>query len=303
MRFTLLYPFYGAAAEASWASPSAIGRIAVEAERSGFNAIAFTDHPAPSRDWLDSGGHSALDPFGALCFVAGVTSRIKLMTFVAIASYRNVFVLAKSAATVDLLSGGRLILGMGAGYLEREFRATGAQFEARAAQLDECVRVLPRILSGETITYAGRTFDAQDITVSPAVAREIPIWVGGNSSRTRRLVAEQCHGWAPLMMGGERAQRSGTQALPDLDELKAGISDLHTMAQAAGRDQGLAIQILAHAGRLSSDTIDGPAQLEAVRALASAGVTDYVVRPLPGAPEQVIDVISRYGTEVIAQCR
>jgi len=101
-------------------SPDATKRIATTAERLGYGAIGFTDHPAPSNRWVESGGEGAAELFTSLGFCAAVTSTVRLITYVLLPTYRNPFVTAHQAATLDHLSGGRLTLGLGTGYLKSE---------------------------------------------------------------------------------------------------------------------------------------------------------------------------------------
>src|SRR5690348_8441543 len=118
-------------------SAHAIAAISLAAEQAGFFAVYVTEHPMPGDDWLATGGHHALDPFVALSFAAAATSSIRLQTNLAVPAYRNPFLLAKSVASLDHLSGGRVILGVGAGYLEPEFRALGVDYAERNALTDE----------------------------------------------------------------------------------------------------------------------------------------------------------------------
>src|SRR5687768_6448328 len=115
----------------------ALDVVARAAERAGFDGLSLTEHPAPGARWLTSGGHQSLDPFVALGFIAAATERLHLVTHVVLAPYRNPFLLAKAAATLDKLSGGRLILGLGAGYQKSEFFALGVSLDERAALFDE----------------------------------------------------------------------------------------------------------------------------------------------------------------------
>jgi alkanesulfonate monooxygenase SsuD/methylene tetrahydromethanopterin reductase-like flavin-dependent oxidoreductase (luciferase family) len=123
LQFTLEMP-----AGTEFATASAIQRLAAALEDAGFWGAGYTDHPAPSRRWLDSGGHATLDPFAALSFLAAVTARLRLMTYLAVLPYRNPFLTARCVATVDRLSGGRFTLVAGCGYLKSEFAALGCQF-------------------------------------------------------------------------------------------------------------------------------------------------------------------------------
>ena len=102
-----------------------LDEVARAAERAGFDALSLTEHPVPGARWLSSGGHQSLDPFVALGFAAAATEQLRLLTHLALAPYRNPFLLAKAAATLDRLSGGRLTLGLGAGYQKSEFLRPG----------------------------------------------------------------------------------------------------------------------------------------------------------------------------------
>src|SRR5206468_1337105 len=106
-----------------------VSELAIAAERAGFHGFACTEHPAPTARWLRAGGHQTLDPFVALGHVAAVTTELRLLTHLAVLPYRNPLVLGKAAATVDRLSNGRFILGVGVGYLKAEFHAVGTDFE------------------------------------------------------------------------------------------------------------------------------------------------------------------------------
>jgi probable F420-dependent oxidoreductase len=176
-----------------------VADLAIAAERSGWNGFAFTEHPAPTAKWLATGGHQSLDPFAALAHVAAVTTRLKLLTYLAVLPYRNPASLAKSAATVDKLSNGRFILGVGTGYLKAEYFALGVDFEERNTLFDEALDVLPLHWSGEPFDYEGTHFNCRGTIGRPTpVQRPIPIWIGGNAKLTLRRVAERAQGWMPL---------------------------------------------------------------------------------------------------------
>src|SRR5690349_15054263 len=148
-----------------------VGEIAARAEAAGFDGLSFTEHPAAGVNWLTHGGHQTLDPFVALAFAAAATSRLRLLTYLAVLPYRNPFLLAKTAATLDRLSGGRFTLGAGTGYHKTEFFALGVDFDERNALFDETLDVLPRAWSGEPFSYRGRHFDARDVIQRPRPRR------------------------------------------------------------------------------------------------------------------------------------
>jgi alkanesulfonate monooxygenase SsuD/methylene tetrahydromethanopterin reductase-like flavin-dependent oxidoreductase (luciferase family) len=111
----------------------AVREMASALERAGADACCATDHPAPSAEWLHTAGlgHDALDPFAALSFIAAASTRLMLQTAIVVLPYRNPFIAAKAAVTVQTLSGGRLILGVAPGYQKPEFEALGVDFHKR----------------------------------------------------------------------------------------------------------------------------------------------------------------------------
>lgn len=205
--------------------------VAKAVEAAGWDGLAFTEHPAPGYRWLaEGGGHQTLDPFVALGAAAAVTERIKLLTYLAVVPYRNPLLLAKSAATVDLISKGRFILGAGTGYLKGEFFALGTNFDERNELFDEALDVLPLHWSGERFSYQGKHFDARDSIARPSPKRPIPIWLGGNAKITRRRVANKAQGWMPMSGPAEMATTTRTAHLAGLDEIGAAIRELKEMA-------------------------------------------------------------------------
>jgi probable F420-dependent oxidoreductase len=205
--------------------------VARAVEAAGWDGLAFTEHPAPGYRWLaEGGGHQTLDPFVALGAAAAVTERIKLLTYLAVVPYRNPLLLAKSAATVDMISKGRMILGVGTGYLKGEFFALGVDFEERNAMFDEALDVLPLHWSGERFSYEGKHFNARDIIARPSPRRQIPIWIGGNAKITRRRVATKAQGWMPMSGPAEMATTTRTAHLAGLDDIGEKIRELKEMA-------------------------------------------------------------------------
>jgi probable F420-dependent oxidoreductase len=205
--------------------------VAKAVEAAGWDGLAFTEHPASGYRWLaEGGGHQTLDPFVALGAAAAVTERIKLLTYLAVVPYRNPLMLAKAAATVDMISKGRMILGMGTGYLKGEFFALGVDFEERNKLFDEALEVMPMHWSGEPFSYQGIHFNARDIIARPSPRRNIPIWIGGNAKITRRRVATRAQGWMPMSGPPEMATTTRTAHLSGLDDIAVAIRELKDMA-------------------------------------------------------------------------
>ncbi|MDH3685731.1 MAG: TIGR03619 family F420-dependent LLM class oxidoreductase [Myxococcales bacterium] len=216
----------------------AIAEMARAAEGAGFDACFVTDHPIPEEAWLASGGHHALDPFVALAFAAAATSRIRLHTNLLILPYRSPFLTAKAAATLDVASGGRLILGVGAGYLAGEFAALGVDRNRRNELSDEALAALKQAWSGTAFEAAGH-----DVAALPAPAQRPhpPIWIGGNSKRAIRRAVENAQGWAPFPAPAAVAERTGTAAIASLDDLKPRIAYARAHAEKVGRAEPLDI--------------------------------------------------------------
>lgn len=160
MKFTLEYPIESPTATDGFLHPQAIRQVCQQAEASWFSAVALSEHPAPSAKWRRRGGHDTLDPIAALGFMAGVTSTVKLVTNLYVLPFRNPYLSAKALTSLDLVSGGRLIAGVGAGYLRSEFAALGVDFDRRAELLDEALAALWSIWMDPEIPVAGSDFGA-----------------------------------------------------------------------------------------------------------------------------------------------
>jgi probable F420-dependent oxidoreductase len=184
------------------ASPSdTVVELAKAADELGFDFITAQDHSVAPRKWSDEGGGQTwYEPFVVLGYAAAVTKRVRLLTDVVIVPYRSPFQLAKISASLDQLSGGRLILGLGVGYLEEEFRILGARFENRGAVMDDSIEVLKRCWTEEWVDVSTPYFEAKDVSISPQPLQQPrpPIWIGGNSWRALRRAVEHADGWTPF---------------------------------------------------------------------------------------------------------
>src|ERR1700739_400697 len=181
MRFAITPPMHTPPYKPELVTGEGIATVAAAAEAAGFHGFGFTDHPAPSQRWLEAGGHDALDPFVALGFAAAHTTTLRLIPNIVVLPYRNPFVVAKSGATLDLLSGGRFTLAVGVGYLKREFAALGVDFEDRAALFDEALDAIRAIWTTDDVSFEGKHFSAAGITAHPRPISQPPppIWIGG----------------------------------------------------------------------------------------------------------------------------
>ena len=240
MRYTVGIPVDHVDAAAEFVTGDAIAEMAAAVEAAGLDAVHVTDHPAPDDRWLAGGGHHAQEPLVALAFAAAATTRIRLHTHVYVAAYRNPFLAAKSVATLQNLSGGRVILGVAAGYLRPEFAALGVDFDARNDLLDESIALMRRVWSEAGVGVESAGYRARGVTQLPH-PEPIPIWIGGNSTRAMRRAVEVGDGWSPFPNPPAAATAVKTPAITNLDELAARLGAAKDYAEQVGRATPLAI--------------------------------------------------------------
>ncbi len=295
MQFVFHYPFNdGAATDMLDAGP--LTDVARVGEQAGFHGMALTEHPIPDAAWLESGGHQTLDPFVAFGAVAAATSRLRLITHLCVAPYRNPFMLAKAAATVDKLSGGRFVLGIGTGYLETEFDAVGVDIDERNALFDETLDVLPMHWSGEPFSFRGRHFEARDVVALPKpVQNPIPIWIGGNSKLSRRRAAERAQGWMPLS-GGPPGMSIRTPNIGSLADLAEMITEMRQAAAAAGRSEPIDVIYAYHVPSLATPADNADVHREALAEMEEAGVTWVLVTPPTRSPAATFEFLEAFGS-------
>jgi probable F420-dependent oxidoreductase len=197
----------------SISGPDALVQAAQAAEAAGFDSLWASEHvvlpdpqaPPSPMDPRDP----ALDPLLALSWAAAHTGNIRLATGIVILPQRNPLVLAKQVATLDVLSGGRVMLGIGAGYLEPEFRAVGANFAERGAVTDEYLDAMGTLWYDEKPEYHGLFADFASIDAHPRpVQRPIPLVVGGHSAPAYRRAVARAHGWYGYGLGPQQAAES-----------------------------------------------------------------------------------------------
>jgi probable F420-dependent oxidoreductase len=290
--------------EGGFLSIDGIGQMAQAAERAGLDAVFVTDHPAPSRRWLDGGGHATLDPFVALTVAAAVTTRLRLHTHILVLAYRNPFVVAKSVASLDCLSGGRFIMGIGTGYLKPEYAAVGAPFEERGALTDEAIKVLRMAWTGQPVAHTSKYFSARDTCVLPTPAQSpLPIWAGGNSARAIRRAVELCEGWSPFPVSGVVANSTRTEELASIEQLRDKIRFARELCASTGRRAPLDICISSfRSGTMKPEARANTAQLvDEYAALAEAGVTWTTVSVPSPSRAAYIENVQWLGEEVVAK--
>ncbi|WP_019875870.1 LLM class F420-dependent oxidoreductase [Sporichthya polymorpha] len=290
MRFTVDYPVSAPGYDPAILRPEGMATIARTADELGYGALAFTDHPAPSQKWMDAGGHESLDIFSALGFCAAHTTRIKLMTYLLVLPYRNPFLTAKGLITLDLLSEGRVIAGVGTGYLRSEFRALGADFAARNALFDEALAVIRGVFRQSPFSFAGEHVQAADVAALPRPVQPggPPLIVGG-ASRVARERAARLDGWTPLITTPEEAASIRSPQISTVEELGAQIAEVR---EAAGRD--LFLQTHTPQTAYLSGGFSVEEHRDHLGRLAEAGVGHFVVRPTGASVEAVVDELHTY---------
>ena len=185
--------------------PTKIRDWAQAAEGLGYHCIEVADHvfgAAPRGDWKPV--YSELDPFHetftTMAFLAACTKTIKLCSGVLILPQRQTGVVAKQAAEVDILSGGRLRLGVGVGWNHVEYEALGTEWKTRGARQAEQIEVMRRLWTEDLVTFSGRFHNLVDVNLLPVpVQRPIPIWFGGSSDAVIKRAARIGDGWMPIL--------------------------------------------------------------------------------------------------------
>lgn len=304
MRYTVTHPLHGHPYDPGLVTGAGVAAVATAAERAGFGGFGFTDHPAPTRRWLESGGHDALDPFVATGFAAAHTTTLRLIPNVVVLPYRNPFLVAKAGATLDVLSGGRFTLAVGVGYLRGEFAALGVDFDDRGAVFEEALEVIRAVWTGDDVTVEGRHVTARGITAHPRPVSDPhpPIWIGGNTAAARRRAARFGAGWCPFPAPAVLAQTARTAPMETLADLGAAVDDLRRRCEALGRDPGGLDVTFANAlgGTPGTDGFDAAAYLAGIEELAALGVT-WLQVPVPGdGLAHALEAIDQFGREVIA---
>jgi probable F420-dependent oxidoreductase len=299
MQHWVTYPIVTHPMNPELGSKDGLIRFARAAEAAGFGGIGFTDHPAPSHKWLTAGGHDALDPFAALAFVAAVTDQIRLIPNIVVLPYRNPFLVAKSAATIDALSGGRFVLSVATGYLRSEYRSLGVDFEQRNELFDESLAVLRGVWTSDEFAFEGSGFTASGVSANPKPAR-VPIWIGGNSKLTRRRVAAVGDGWNPFPAPPGLAQTARTPQLSGLDDLAPMLDFLWAEVERNGRRRD-ELDIAFGTGEPGPGTgrFEADAHLAALDRMGDLGVTWNGVSVPGDSLAHAIEAVEQYGTEVI----
>jgi probable F420-dependent oxidoreductase len=301
MKYTVTLPTDQVGQAGEFITAPAISEMAAAIEAAGFDACNVTDHPFPPGEWVNAGGHHSLDPLVTLAVAASATTRLRLHTNVFVPAYRNPFIAAKGIATLDNVSGGRVILGVAAGYLAGEFAALGAPYQDRGAALDSAIHAMRLAWTGQEVVDDGAGWSARSNVMlprPPAAARP-PIWIGGNSRAARRRAAAVGQGWSPFPARRGLAAATGTAELDSPDALRRGIDELRSEAERHGRTEPLDICMTPFSHPHDRPALDPKRLADEAAELAGLGVTWLAVR-LPSANRaDFLRNVERFGDQVI----
>jgi probable F420-dependent oxidoreductase len=217
---------FGLPVSGAWATPDNISRFAELAEASGYSSLwTFQRLLVPEGSAMEPVYHSVLDPIAAMAYAAAVTSRIRLGVAVINAPYVSPGYLAKQAASIDVLSAGRLDLGIGLGWMPEEFAMTGGSMERRGARTAEYVKVLRAIWGTQPVEFRGDFYTVPRGTALPRPVQPggPPVLLGGTAPVALRRVGRISDGWV-------------TSSRADLSKISESIRIVHDAAAAAGRD-------------------------------------------------------------------
>lgn len=218
MKFGLRLPTW-AFAKAPHHEYRRIVEFARRAERLGFDALWVVEHLLTAPGLY---GASWLEPMMALAYAAAVTERIKLATGILVAPLRHPLVVAKEVATLEALSCGRTMLGVGLGWDEREFASLGIPLTERGGRLDELLEVLPRLLTERDVKHAGRYYHFEGVSIDPQLDRVPPIWIAGGGKVATSLSRDPTSIAEPVLRriarhGHWMSRGAGTQATVKAD--------------------------------------------------------------------------------------
>ncbi len=238
MKVNVFLPFDQIQDPVQFTTQAAVTEIGAVLDRTHFNAGMVTDHPAPTGRWLDAGGHFAQDPFVMLSLLAGVTHRIRLQTGILVLPYRNPFVVARAVSTLDVFSGGRVALSVGAGYLKGEYKALGVDFDRRNEIMDEYIAAMKAAWTNDEFTFQGTGYEAlgNRILPRPIQRPHPPLYVGGNSRRAIRRAVEMADGWNPFLATGPLSSTSRTADMAGEADLAEGMAYMRAHCEKVGRE-------------------------------------------------------------------
>lgn len=303
MPFTLSvnFPFDHIHLGQEFGTVDAVRECAQAADEAGFWSGTVTDHPVPSARWLDAGGHYAQDPFVLLSMVAAVTTRLRVQTNIVVLPYRNPFVTARAVSSLDSFSGGRVVFGIGAGYLKAEYKALGVDFDNRNDLMDEYIRAMKLAWTGEDFTFEGTGYTAlgNRMLPTPAQRPHPPLLIGGNSKRALRRTAEFGDAWHPFFVPKMVTQTARTADISSDEDILAAIAYMNDHSAAIGRAEPPKViasgTFTIKPGWSAQEALDNYAHMKELGAHGSGASVQTESRA------EWCDEVRKFGEEVIAK--
>ena len=302
------------------AQPATLRRIAEQAEAWGFGYLTVSDHIVipkqvepnyPYSDtgrftWLEMGGTDCMEQFTVMAWLAAATTKIRILSSVIVVPHRNPLFMAKSLATMDLLSGGRIAVGVGAGWMREEFEALGVpDFDARGRVTNEYIEAMKAVWTQDAPAYAGEfvSFGNIDTDPRPVQTPHPPIWIGGESLPALRRVVSHGDGWYPF--GSNPKFRMDTIAA-----FETRRDRLYGLAEATGRDPAtiaLAYNCAFHNeaaqqrpdGTRLSFTGTPEQRADDIKAFEAAGVSAMVLNLTANDETAMLDRMEAFSKEVM----
>jgi probable F420-dependent oxidoreductase len=302
-------------------SRAAYRSVAQAAERAGFAFLSVNDHivvpvkldsPYPysaGGQWSAAEQGHCLEQLATLSFLAGCTERLRLLTSVMVVPHREPILAAKMLATIDVLSEGRLIVGVGAGWMAEEFRLLGAPFAERGAATTEYLEAFKALWTMDRPAYRGEHVAFGDLIFEPKPIQKPhpPVWIGGESKAALRRLVRVGDAWYP-------GNNNPAAPLDTPERLTAGLSELRKLAREAGRDPasiGITLLVQGAYDWQPARTRDGSARAfftgtsaemaADCATLAGLGIGHVGLRASGTTMPEVIERIERFGAEVIAR--
>jgi probable F420-dependent oxidoreductase len=197
-----------------------LAEIARTADRLGYHHLTCSEHVGVPQSVAETRGVTYWDPLATFGYMAAVTEQIRLVTNVLVLAYHHPLEIAKRYGTLDVVCGGRLILGFGVGSLKEEFDLLGAPFDDRGPRGDDALKALRASLGRREPSYRGPFYDYGGFVIDPcAIQQDMPFWIGGRTLRSLRRAVALANGWTPFALAGEQvaAMLARVDVPPDFD--------------------------------------------------------------------------------------
>jgi probable F420-dependent oxidoreductase len=301
MKINAILPFDHIDRPDEFNTMDAVREVGAAVERSGFAGGNVTDHPVPTGRWLDAGGHHAQEPFVMLSLFAAHTKTVRLKTSILVLPYRNPFITARAVATLDVFSGGRVSLGVGAGYLKGEYRALGVDFDRRNDIMDEYLKAMIAAWTSDEFTFEGENFQAlgNRILPRPLQRPHPPLMIGGNSKRAIRRAVELGDSWNPFLVSGPVTSTSRTAELSSIEDVVEAIAYMNAHCEKVGREKPPSVVLSGLVWPGEKWTPDS--LLEKIGRFSEIGVSEAAVSLEGKTRAEWCDSAERFGATVLAK--